>query len=160
MNKLFVTSHVANAPHDVVWDAWTKDGQLEKWFGPVGLPIFSSRLEFEEGGLFLYGLKTPDGGEMWGKWNFQKISAPHSFTFLFHFSNAQGEITRHPWSDHWPLEVISTILLKEIGDKTEITVEWSPVNATAIEEKTFSDAIDGMKLGWSGTFSQLDKFLG
>ena len=47
----------------------------------------------------------------------------------------------------------------EIEGQTGLTLRWSPLDATAEEQKTFDAAHDGMRSGWGGTFDQLAEIL-
>lgn len=154
----FVISRAFNAPRELVWKAWTDREELMKWFGPKGCTIPHAELDFRPGGTFHYGMRTPDGKEMWGKWVFREIVAPEKLVMVSSFSDAQGGMTRHPLSDTWPLETLSTTTFEEHAGKTTITIRWSPLNATDIEISTFDGAHEGMKIGWGGTFEQLEAY--
>ena len=54
-----------------------------------------------------YGMRTPDGNEMWGKWIYREIVKPERLVVVASFSDAQRGITRHPLSPEWPLETPS-----------------------------------------------------
>jgi uncharacterized protein YndB with AHSA1/START domain len=75
------------------------------------------------------------------------------------FSDAESGITRHPFSPRWPLEMLTTTTLTERDGKTTVTIEWSPLNATPEEIKTFDAGRAGMQQGWGGTFEQLAAYL-
>ncbi len=155
----FVISRSFDAPRAVVWRAWTDAEELKKWFGPKGCTLPYASMDFRPGGIFHYMMRTPDGKEMWGKWTFREIAAPEKLVLVSSFSDAQGGITRHPLSATWPLETLSTTLFDEQNGKTTITIRWSPLHATEQETATFDGAHEGMKMGWSGTFEQLEAYL-
>jgi uncharacterized protein YndB with AHSA1/START domain len=116
-------------------------------------------LELHPGGLFHYCLTTPDQNQMWGKWTFREIDPPNRLVLISSFSDANGGITRHPMSAGWPLETLSTTTFTAQGNKTLLTIEWAPHNASAEECAVFDAALDGMTHGWTGTFEQLDAYL-
>jgi len=155
----FVVSRTFDAPRDRVWKAWTDREQLLQWFGPKGFTMTTAKLEFRPGGSFHYCLCSPDGKEMWGKFVYRVIEAPGRIVLINSFSDAQGGITRHPFSATWPLEMLSTTTLSDEGGKTKVTLEWSPLNPTDVERKAFEGAHESMKQGWAGTFDQLAEFL-
>jgi uncharacterized protein YndB with AHSA1/START domain len=157
--KPFVISRTFNAPRDRVWKAWTEREQLVKWFGPKGFKMTTANLDFRPGGTFHYCLQTPDGKPMWGKFVYRVIEAPKRIILVNSFSDEKGGLTRHPMSATWPLEMLSTTTLVEEGGKTNLTIEWSPLNPTGEERQAFDSAHDGMKQGWTGTFEQLADFL-
>jgi uncharacterized protein YndB with AHSA1/START domain len=51
------------APRQLVWDAWTKPEQIEKWFGPKGFNTRVDEQDFRVGGRSNYVMIGPDGAE-------------------------------------------------------------------------------------------------
>ena len=148
-----------DAPRDKVWKAWTERERLLQWFGPKGFRMTTAKLDLRPGGKFHYSLQAPDGKEMWGKFVYREIDAPERIVLVNSFSDEKGGLTRHPFSATWPLEMLSTTTLTEEGGKTKLTIEWSPLDPTDAERKTFDTSHDGMKQGWTGTFDQLAEYL-
>src|SRR5688572_11005598 len=93
----FVISRLFDAPLDLVWKAHTEVERLQEWWGPKGFTMLSAKLDLRPGGMFHYGMRAPDGSEMWGKFVYREITAPKRIVFLESFSDAQGGATRHPW---------------------------------------------------------------
>jgi len=155
----FVISRVFNAPRQLVWKAWTERDRLMRWFGPKGFTMPVATLDFRPGGVFHYCMRSPDGHTMWGKFVYREIIEPRRIVFVNSFSDENGNITRHPMSPTWPLEMLSTITFAEYQGLTTVTVRWAAINATDQERKTFDAGHDGMKMGWTGTFEQLAAYL-
>ena len=160
MSKEFVISRVFDAPRDKVWKAWTEAERLKQWWGPSGFKVHTCKVDLRLGGVFLYGMKAPDGSDMWGKFTYREIEAPRRLVFIVSFSDPKGGVTRHPWSPGWPLELLSTVTFEEQGGKTKVTVQWIPHEASEAERKTFDEGRDSMKQGWTGTFDQFAEYLG
>ena len=155
----FVISRLFDAPRELVWQAWTQTEHLNRWFGPKGCTIPACSMDLRPGGIFHYGMRTPDGREMWGKWTFLEIASPGRLVLISSFSDAKGGVTRHPLSATWPLQTMSTMSLIEENGQTRMTLCWSPHQPTEVERRTFDSAHEGMKQGWSGTLDQLDSYL-
>ena len=155
----FVLSRLVDAPRERVWSAWTEPERLARWFGPKGVKTISVKMNLRPGGVYHYGMRAPDGKDMWGKWTFREIAAPERLVFVGSFSDDRQGVTRHPMSPNWPLEILSTILFQDMGGKTLLTVKWSALNPTAIERAAFAEGHEGMRAGWGGTFEQLDAYL-
>jgi uncharacterized protein YndB with AHSA1/START domain len=155
----FVITHIADAPRERVWKAFTEREQLMRWFGPKNFVMPRADLDLRPGGTFHYGLRSPDGLEMWGKWTFREIEAPEKIVHTSTFSDAEGNVTRHPLAPTWPLTLLATFTFAERDGQTEITVRWSPLDATEEERATFAGGHGSMTQGWSGTFQQLDEYL-
>ena len=157
--KPFIISRIFDAPRALVWKAWADADTLMKWFGPKGCTITHAKLDLRPGGTFLYGMKMPDGKEMWGKFVYREITAPERIVLVNSFSDAAGGLTRHPMSPTWPLEMLTTTTFEDMNGKTKLTVRWEPLNATDTERQTFDGARDSMNQGWGGTFDKLTEFL-
>ena len=155
----FVTTRLFDAPRELVFDAWTQERHLKEWFGPKGCAIVDCKLDLRPGGFFHYGMRFMDGNVMWGKWIFKEIQRPEKIVLVSQFSDARGGLSRHPGSPNWPRETLSTTTFVDKGGKTELTLRWSPFNATDIERTTFAAGTASMEQGWGGTFKQLDDYL-
>jgi len=156
---VFIVSRVFDAPRDLVWQVWTDPKHLIHWWGPKGFTVEKCDLDLKPGGRLHYALKAPDGSIMWGKWVFREISKPKSMTAVTSFSDEAGGETRHPMAPTWPLTMLSTMTFEEEGNKTRVTVQWSPLNATEEERATFAAAKNSMNQGWAGTMDQLAAYL-
>ena len=155
----FVITRVFNAPRELVWKAWTERARLMKWFGPKGFTMPIAKLDFRPGGILHYCMRSPDGTEMWGKFTYREIVPPERIVLVNSFSDEKGNLTRHPLSPTWPLEMLTTTTFADQGGKTAVTVQWVPLNATEEERKTFDTSHEGMRQGWTGTFEQLAEYL-
>jgi uncharacterized protein YndB with AHSA1/START domain len=159
----FRISHVANAPIGVVWNAWTKEDEMAKWWGPAGLAMKIAKADVRPGGKFHYCMTNePDAAEqfeMWGAFDYLEVEPHQQIVFVNYFSNAEGGKTRHIMNPEWPLEVQSTITFVEDGDQTLIHMEGGPINALPHEEDLYYENVESMRIGFSGTFAQLDEYL-
>ncbi len=155
----FVITRVFDAPRDLVFKMWTSAEHLEHWFGPKGSTLHKAKLDVRPGGGLLACIRSPDRRDMWGKWVFREIVVPERIVFVNSFSDENGGLTRHPLSPTWPLELLTTITFAEEVGKTKLTLRWIPVNATEDERKTFNGGRESMKMGWTGTFENLDAYL-
>lgn len=159
MDPPFVITRVLNAPRELVWKVWTEAGRLKHWWGPKGFIVHTCKIDLSPGGVFHYGMRTPDGTNMWGKFIYREIVPPKRLVFIVSFSDEKGGVTRHPGSPHWPLQTLSTVVFEEQKAKTKITVRWAPHSATEIERKTFDEGRESMQQGWTGTLDQLTTYL-
>jgi uncharacterized protein YndB with AHSA1/START domain len=156
----FKISRTFDAPRQRLFDAWTQPERLGKWMSPKGFSTLRNSMDFRPGGTYHYGLGGPNNSSMWGKWTFREITAPERLVFVSSFSDENGGMSRHPMSATWPAEMLSTITFDEVsGNKTNVTVEWLPINASEEEWTTFRGAQAGMQQGWTGTFGQLEEYL-
>src|ERR1051326_7007895 len=61
---------------------------------------------------------VPNGQDMSGRFVTAKSSLRNALVFVVSFTDAQGNVTRHPMSPTWPLEVLNTMTLMERDGKT------------------------------------------
>jgi uncharacterized protein YndB with AHSA1/START domain len=155
----FVISRAFAAPRDVVFRVWTECEHLERWWGPKGVTVFSCRNDPRPDGTMHYGMRTPEGEEIWGRWVYREIAAPERLVFVNSFSDPKGGLTRHPGAAEWPLQLLTTITFDERDGGTLVTVHWSPYDASDLERATFDAGFDSMRGGWGGTLDQLGGYL-
>lgn len=155
----FLISRVLAAPRELIWKAWTDPERLARWWGPKGFTWLRGTLDLRPSGLFHYGMRSPDGREMWGRFVYREILAPERLVFVISFSNEKGGVTRHPMSATWPLEVLNKLTLSEHDGQTMLTLRGVPVNATEEERKTFESGRASMQQGFKGTLDQLAEYL-
>ncbi|MEI8133933.1 MAG: SRPBCC domain-containing protein [bacterium] len=155
----FVTSRTVNAPLDLVWKVWTEKDHLMKWFSPAGSTVVYNIMDFRPGGFMHYCLKTEDGTEMWGKSIYREIHPKTNVVWITTFSDKDGGLQTHPFAPTWPKEMLTAMTLTAEGEKTKVTIQWDPINATEEEIATFDSTRGGMNQGWSGTFGQLEAYL-
>jgi uncharacterized protein YndB with AHSA1/START domain len=160
MSGDFVISRTFDAPRDLVWKAFTDPQHMKQWWGPKGFTVFASKMDLRVGGVYHYGMTSPDGQAVWGKFVYREIVPQDRLVFITSFSDENGGITRHPMSPSWPRESLSTFTFENAGTgKTKFTVRWSPYTATEEERRTFEAGRDSMNQGWGGTLDRLAAYL-
>jgi len=155
----FVISRSFDAPRGLVFRVWTQCEHLQHWWGPKGFTVTHCTNDLRPGGRMHYALRGGDGTVMWGRWVYREIAPPERLVFISSFSDPEGGVTRPPFSEPWPLQLLSTITFDEQDGGTLVTVRWSPHEAGDAERATFEANHASMRGGWSGTFDQLGDYL-
>jgi uncharacterized protein YndB with AHSA1/START domain len=156
----FIISRVFDVPRDRMFDFWTKREHLMRWFGPKGFTMTTANLDLRPGGTFHYCLRTADGREMWGKFIYREIIPPQRLVWVNTFSDAQGNLTRQPFTtERWPREMLTTVTFAEHQGRTTVTIHWVPINADTAERDTFHKNREGMRTVGKDTFEQLAGYL-
>lgn len=150
----FTLSRTFDAPRARVWEAFTTLEHLEKWWGPKGFSIGSARLDLRPGGMFVYAMEA-GGQAMWGRFVYREIEAPGRVVFVNSFSDAEGGLTRAPFADAWPMEILNTWTFTESEGKTTLDIQGVPLNANAVETAVFLAGFPSMQMGFGGTLDQL-----
>ncbi|HEY0106233.1 MAG TPA: SRPBCC domain-containing protein [Rhizomicrobium sp.] len=156
---VFALSRSFDAPRATVWKAYTEIEHLSRWWGPKGFTWLRGTLDLRPGGLFHYGMRAPNGAEMWGKFVYREIVALERIVFVNAFADADGGTIRAPFAPNWPLEVLNTLLFTEHDGRTTLDMTGSPVNATEEERKMFDSMRPSLDQGFKGTLDQLADYL-
>ena len=156
----FVTAREFAAPRELVWKCFTEAERMKEWFGPKGSIVVSLTMDVRVGGTFHGALRDGSGQVMWAKFVYREVAAPARLVWLHSFADEAGNLVRHPLRATWPLQLRTTVTFEALpGNKTKVTLRWSPFNATAEEQSEFDAAHESMRQGWSGSFDQLDAYL-
>jgi uncharacterized protein YndB with AHSA1/START domain len=155
----FVFTRVFDAPRELVWKAFVESERLMHWWGPKGFKMHFAKVDLRPGGIFHYGMQSPDGKDMWGKFVYRDVVAPERLVFVLSFSDPQGSTVQAPFELDWPLEILNVLTFSEQGGRTTVTLRGNPINATEAQRKTFEAEFKGMQQGFTGTFDQLDEYL-
>jgi uncharacterized protein YndB with AHSA1/START domain len=155
----FVITRVFDAPRELVWRVWTDASHLAHWWGPKGCKIKVVKLDVRPGGVFHYSMAYKPGHEMWGRFVYREVAAPNRLVYVSSFSDPSGGLTRAPFKDTFPLEVLNTLTLEDNAGMTTLTLRGRPINASEEELRTYAGMFGSMQQGFSGTFDRLVDYL-
>ena len=142
------------APRQLVWDAWTKPEQIEKWFGPKGFTTRVDEQDFKVGGRSNYVMIDAAGAEYPAAGVFKEIVPIEKLV-----SSADGfsEEFRaaHPEMDLPKGTTVMTYLFEDLGERTKLTLITTH---SSVAEKKKHEAM-GVVEGWGSSFDKLDELL-
>lgn len=155
----FILERRVSAPRALVWSALTEQRHLAEWWGPPGMQWISGTLDLRPGGTFHFGMRSPNGQTMWGKWVYGNIDPPRTLEFVNSFADENGNSVPSPFQASWPREITNVLTLEENESGTTLTLRSKPLNASAEECATFAASFRSMQQGFSGTFDRLESYL-
>ena len=117
-SKVKVTRQFA-APLSKVWAAWTQSELLDQWWAPKPWKTRTKKMDFREGGQWIYTMNGPEGEEHWCRADFKTISLNKSFKVSESFCDQNGNITHDFPIAYWHCEFI------EASNKTTVNIEIS-----------------------------------
>jgi uncharacterized protein YndB with AHSA1/START domain len=109
--KEMIFSRIVNAPRELVFDVWTNQEHVEKWWGPDGFRTTSKKFELKPEGEWLFTMHGPDGVDYPNKIVFMEIKRPEKLVY------------RHS-DDEWtvPVRFHVEVTFEEENGKTLITM--------------------------------------
>ncbi len=147
-NAVFVTREFA-AERSAVWDAFTKQEILDRWWAPKPWLSKTKRMDFTVGGRRFYAMVSPEGGEHWSIQDFTSISPTTNFKFFDAFADRDENINPALPSSEWDLN------FSEQNGTTAVKI--------TIEHKTLADLEQiiqmGFQEGFTTTLTELDNIL-
>jgi uncharacterized protein YndB with AHSA1/START domain len=155
----FTIVRAFDAPLELVWKAHTQADRLAKWWGVKGMATTVKRFELAPGGLFVYGMRSPAGQEMWGRFTYREILPMKRLVYVSSFSDPEGRLTRAPFFEDWPLEVLNVLTFEETGGRTTLTLRGGPLHANEAELARYRAMHESMNGGFNATYDQLAAYL-
>lgn len=100
-----VITRVIDAPRDLVFDAWTKEEHLSKWWGPQGFTNSFQKFEMKPGGTWQFIMHGPDGVDYPNTNVFVEVVKPEQIVF------------KHAVFPHF----LGTAIFEDLDGKTKLT---------------------------------------
>ncbi len=120
--KITVTREF-EAPVADVWSAWTEKELLEQWWAPKPWKAESKKMDFRNGGHWLYAMVGPEGEKHWARIDYSNIVPGKSFeakdTFTDENGNPNSDLPNMQWKNTFSPSEKGTKVLVEIQFKSE-----------------------------------------
>ena len=137
------------APAEQVWNAWTNSELLDLWWAPKPWKAQTKKMDFREGGFWLYAMVGPDGAPSWCRVDYEAIVPLESFTGFDAFCDEDGNINKDFPTMHWHCE------FKETANGTNVNVD-----ITFSSEADMQKIVDmGFEEGFTAAHGNLDELL-
>lgn len=135
-----VVSRLIDAPHALVFKAWTLQEHAARWWGPQGFTTVSCRLDASPGGTYRLAMRAPDGTVYTKRGSYREIVDPERLVFTYAWEDANGNLGH---------EMLVTVTFEAQGQQTLLTL-----HQTGFEDVPERDSHRG---GWT---SCLQRFAG
>ncbi len=158
MSKLpeYILDRIFDAPRELVWRAWTDPELLHQWYGP-NIETVIHQFDLKSGGSWLNEMKMR-GSSYYSKMIFQEVTPPSQLVW-HHYSTTDSDwnIIANPMMADWPRLLLTTVTFEDMGDKTNVRLSQTPVDATDAEIACFAAAMAGMGKGWGSGYAIMDE---
>lgn len=148
-NKTIAISREFNGNIKQVWRAWTTAEMLDQWWGPKPWKAETKTLDFQEGGIWLYAMVSPEGEKHWSKTDFVSIKEKTYFSLKGGFSDEKGNINPSFPQNLWE----NTFTPVDSKVRVDILLTYDSVSDLEKELEM------GFKEGMIIDFKQLDQLL-
>jgi uncharacterized protein YndB with AHSA1/START domain len=122
-----VITRVFDAPRDLVFDAWTKEEHLSKWWGPRGFTTTFQKFDMKPGGTWQFIMHGPDG-----------VDYPNTNVFI-EVVKPERIIFKHAVFLHF----LATAVFENLDGKTKLTYSTVFEENAAVFDKVKTYAVPG-----------------
>ncbi|MFE5320713.1 SRPBCC family protein [Paenibacillus sp. NPDC056579] len=126
-DREIVITRVINAPRDLVFDAWTKEEHLSKWWGPRGFTTTFEKFEMKPGGTWQFTMHGPDGVNFPNTNEIIEVVKPERIVF------------KHAVFPHF----VATALFEDLDGKTKLTYGTVFEESAEVFDKVKTYAVPG-----------------
>jgi len=154
--NVLVIERVIQAPREKVFQAFSDEQVLAKWWGPQGWETENRVFDFRPDGTWHYGMHCKDknqgdfyGQVSWGKAFYHEIEAPEKIVYTDVFSDEEGSTSKDMPSTLVSIEFI------DMNGSTKLLFR-----STFDTEDTLKKMVEmGMLEGFSSQLERLDTLL-
>jgi uncharacterized protein YndB with AHSA1/START domain len=151
--KDLVITRTFNAPQSLVWQAWSQPEHFKKWWGPKEFTCPDAEIDFRVGGKFLASMMDDKGKKIWSTGTYKEIDPKTKIIFSDCFANEKGDIVsgEEYGMKGMPMEMEVTVMLKEDGGKTEMTIIHKGIPAGEHQQ--------GANVGWNSSIDKMQEMV-
>ena len=151
-------TRIFKALPEQVWKAWTEPKRVMRWWGPKIFTSPTCKIDFREGGKYLFCMRSDSGPEKWqdGIWStgiYKEIVPIKRIVYTDSFADENGNVVDGSYygMDNFPEELMVTLTFEKVnGNKTKMVLEQAGLLSKMIEE---------CQVGWNESFDKLEESL-
>jgi uncharacterized protein YndB with AHSA1/START domain len=155
----FIITRRFEAPIERVFRAWADVEQMAQWSGPKGSRtiVLAGRVA---AGTELFA-RAEMNGTPYVHTVTRYIEVEHDRRLVWEqsFADEHGNKAEPAFAPGWPVTLRTTVDFEAVGNATQVTLRWHPVDASAEQEAMFAANMASMEGGWGQSFEKLDAFL-
>lgn len=151
---------VFDSPRKRVWEVWTDPELVKKWWGPKDFTAPSIKIDFKEGGKYIYCMHGPKGSEwdkdLYSAGVYKEIVPEEKLVATDYFSDEYGnkvDPSAAGMEVDMPSEMNVIVRFEDEDDnKTRLTIEY-PLESDEEREALLKS---GMEEGWNQSLDKLN----
>jgi uncharacterized protein YndB with AHSA1/START domain len=146
--KMYIEREFTGTLEDV-WQAWTDREILDQWWAPLPWKAETKKMDFREGGSWLYSMNGPEGEKHWAKADYKKIDTRKFVEVIDSFCDESGnETTDLP-------KMLWKISFKSSANGTLVEIEITFASQNDLEQIVAM----GFQEGFNAAHENLDRIL-
>ena len=122
-NKALHIKREFEAPLAHVWRAWTDSNLLDQWWAPKPYKAVTKKINFNEGGYWLYYMLGPDGNKMYARFDYKQITPLKQYAGVDCFCDENGT----PSTDFPSMSWVNKFIETSGGTLVEIKVSFDSI---------------------------------
>lgn len=138
-----------NAPIELVWAAWTEADILDQWWAPKPWVAKTKRMDFREGGHWLYAMLGPENEVHWARADYIKIIPEKFFSAYDGFCDEEGNPNSNLPNNKWENN------FNALGEETLVDILLSFDTLEDLEKIIEM----GFKEGFTAGLENLDQYI-
>lgn len=146
--KMYITREF-EAPAEKVWRCWTEPELLDQWWAPEPYKTVTVKMDFREGGRWLYYMLSPEGEKSYCKADYLSILTGKSYTAIDAFCDENGNDNEQFPGMNWKVDFIPM----NNTSRVEVVISFTSVE---VMEKIIEM---GFKEGFTMAHGNLDRLL-
>jgi uncharacterized protein YndB with AHSA1/START domain len=154
VERELVITRIFDAPHELVWKAWTEPERSMRWWGPKNFTSPVSKIDLRVGGTYLNCMRSPEGQDYWSTGVYREIVPMERIVYTDSFADEKGNVvpaTHYGMGPDFPLEMLVSVTFEEDGGRTKMTLRHVGIPAGRMSELT--------EAGWNESFDKLAEVL-
>lgn len=140
-NKTITVKREFDAEVALVWDAYTKSEILDQWWAPKPWKARTKKMDFRNGGTWLYAMVGPQGEEHWSIAKYSDIEPQKKFTGVDGFTDPEGNINPQMPQSKW------NVTFTSMGKTTLVEIKISYNDLNQLEETLKMGFKEGLSMG-------------
>ena len=145
--QALLITRIFEAPRELVFKAWTEPERVARWWGPHGFTAPVCELDVRPGGAIRIHMRAPDGSLIPARGVYHEVVEPERLVFTTFVSEDEA--------GHPQLEVLHTVTLDDLGDKTKLTLRARLIKSMP----EAAGMLAGMTEGWEQGLDRLAESL-
>lgn len=146
--KMYITREF-EAPVEKVWRCWTEPELLDQWWAPEPYKTVTVKMDFRDGGRWLYYMISPEGNKHYGKADYREITTNKTYSAIDAFCDEHGNADEQFPGMDWNVTFVP------IGNISRVDVVIS-FQSNDVMEKIIEM---GFKEGFTMAHGNLDRLL-